>query len=218
MIELPLGQVRRILCIGAHCDDIEIGAGGTLLRAVDENPDLEITWVVFSSNEEREAEARASAARFLEGAAKSEVIVQRFRENYFPYDANEVKGFMAELGRSYAPDLVLTHQRDDLHQDHRFLGEISWNTFRDHLMLAYEIPKWDGDLGRPNFFSPVPTEHAERKVEILMSCFATQAGRDWFTEDLFHGLMRMRGMECRSPSNLAEAFYASKVTLGGFGD
>jgi LmbE family N-acetylglucosaminyl deacetylase len=123
---------------------------------------------------------------------------------------------MAELGRSYSPDLVLTHQRDDLHQDHRFLAEISWNTFRDPLILAYEIPKWDGDMGTPSFYSPVPAEHAERKIEILMSCFATQAGRDWFTEDLFHGLMRIRGMECRSPSNLAEAFYASKVMLGAF--
>jgi LmbE family N-acetylglucosaminyl deacetylase len=218
MLGLPLGSVRKILCLGAHSDDIEIGAGGTILRALQDDPMLEVTWVVFSSSDEREVEARASAARFLEGAAKSEVIVERFRENFFPYDAHAVKGFMGELSRSHAPDLVLTHQPDDLHQDHRFLAEITLNAFRDHLILGYEIPKWDGDMGRPNVYSALPDGLAEKKLDILMSCFSTQAGRDWFTRDLFSALMRLRGMECRSPSNLAEAFYNRKLLLGSFGE
>lgn len=152
MIGLSVGSVQRVLCIGAHCDDIEIGAGGTILRAVRENPDLEIRWVVFSSDETRAREGEASAKRFLEGAKKTEIMIEQFRENYFPYIAEEIKGFMADLGRNYEPDLVLTHQRTDLHQDHRLLAELTWNTFRDQLVLAYEIPKWDGDLGRPTCF------------------------------------------------------------------
>ena len=217
MIGLSADRVEKILCIGAHCDDIEIGAGGTILRAIEDNPNLEIRWVVFSSTDERKREGEASAKRFLEGAAKAEIVIERFRENYFPYIAEDVKAFMADLGRNFAPDLVLTHHREDLHQDHRLLAELTWNTFRDQLILAYEIPKWDGDLGAPNMFSAIPSELAAKKIEIMMSCFESQQGRDWFSEDLFRSMMRIRGMECRSPSGLAEGFYGRKTLLGDFG-
>jgi len=216
MIGLSLVEVQKLLCIGAHCDDIEIGAGGTILRAVRDNPDLEIRWVVFSTNDERMSEAESSAEQFLAGSSGTEVVIRRFRENYFPCHAGEIKEFMSELGRDYEPDLILTHHRGDFHQDHRLLAELTWNTFRDHLILEYEIPKWDGDLGTPNVFSPIPTELSEKKIEILMSCFESQRRRDWFTEDLFHSMMRIRGMECRSPSLLAEGFYGPKVLLGDF--
>jgi LmbE family N-acetylglucosaminyl deacetylase len=207
MLKLGLGdRPLRVLAIGSHADDIEIGCGGTLLRLVREVPELELHWVVLSAAGERADEARASAAAF--GA---EVDVQGFRDAFFRYGP-EVKEHFESLKR-LEPDVIFTHHDADRHQDHRLVAELTWNTFRDHLILEYEIPKYDGDLGTPNVFFAVEEEIARRKVELLLESFPSQAGKRWFTEDLFLALMRLRGMECNAPSGLAEAFYARKLSL-----
>jgi LmbE family N-acetylglucosaminyl deacetylase len=200
-------QPLRILCLGAHSDDIEIGCGGTLLRLARSVEALELHWVVLSASGERAQEARTSAEAF--GAVAE---VQGFRDAFFRYGP-EVKAFFEELKGRFEPDLVLTHHGEDRHQDHRLVAELTWNTFRDHLILEYEIPKYDGDLGAPNVFVDLDEEVARRKVELLMESFPSQRGKRWFTEDLFRGLMRIRGMECNSPSGLAEGFYARKVAV-----
>jgi LmbE family N-acetylglucosaminyl deacetylase len=202
---LPGGRLR-VLAIGSHADDIEIGCGGTLLRLARES-ELDLHWVVLSATGERADEARASAEAF--GA---EPDVQGFRDAFFRYGP-EVKEFFEELKGRFEPDLVLTHHGADRHQDHRLVSELTWNTFRDHLILEYEIPKYDGDLGAPNVFFELGEEAARRKVELLLESFPSQRGKRWFTEDLFLGLMRIRGMECNSPSGLAEAFYARKLAV-----
>lgn len=215
MIGLDLRRGRGalpVLALGAHSDDIEIGCGGTLL-ALQERRELDVTWVVFGASGERAGEARVSASRFLERAAASRVLVEGFEDSFFPYQGERIKRRFEELKAEVAPELVLTHARDDAHQDHRLLCELTWNTFRNHLVLEYEVPKWDGDLGRPNVFVPLEEAVAARKVELLLECFPTQAGRAWFTPDLFRGLMRLRGMECVSASGLAEAFYGRKLVL-----
>ena len=209
----PEGGRLRVLALGCHSDDIEIGAGGTLLRLSASHPALDVRWVVFSARAERREEARASAEDLLAGVAATEVTLHEFRDGYFPYEGAQVKDVFEALKAGPAPDLILTHHRHDLHQDHRLVCELTWNTFRDHLVLEYEIPKYDGDLGRPNVFVPLAETHARRKVEVLMRHFRTQQNKHWFTEDLFLGLMRVRGMECRSPTGWAEAFHGPKVVL-----
>jgi LmbE family N-acetylglucosaminyl deacetylase len=208
--ELPGGKPKprlRVLAIGSHADDIEIGCGGTLLRLASEVDQLELHWVVLSAGAERAEEACASAQMF--GA---QVDVQSFRDAFFRYGA-EVKEYFEELKARFEPDLILTHHDGDRHQDHRLVAELTWNTFRDHLILEYEIPKYDGDLGTPNVFAPLDEELARRKVELLLDSFPSQRGKPWFTEDLFMGLMRIRGMECNAPGRLAEAFYARKLSF-----
>jgi LmbE family N-acetylglucosaminyl deacetylase len=207
------GGPRRLLAIGAHCDDIEIGCGGTLLRLVGEHPDLEVRWVVFCSTPERAREARASAAAFLRRVVKAEVTVGDHRDGYLPHSGAAVKDEFEALKRNYSPDLILTHYRHDLHQDHRLVSELTWNTWRNHMILEYEIPKYDGDLGVPNFFSPMPAATMERKIELLLEQFPSQSGKPWFTADLFRGLARIRGMECVAPEGLAEAFYCRKAVF-----
>jgi len=207
------GGPKRVLALGAHCDDIEIGCGGTLLRLLDEHPDVEVRWVAFCSNPAREEEARASAAAFLRGAAKSTIVVHAFRDGYLPYLGAAVKDEFEALKRAFTPDLILTHHRHDLHQDHRIVCELTWNTWRDHMILEYEIPKYDGDLGVPNFFAPLPAATLERKIALVLQHFPTQAGRPWFTADLFRALARIRGMECVAPEGVAEAFYCRKAVL-----
>lgn len=214
MIPAYLEGARKLLCIGAHCDDIEIGCGATILGGLEANPDLEVTWVVFASSERRRTEAECSARAFLAGTSHRRIIIEEFRESYFPWCGDAIKDRLEQIRAEFEPDVVLTHWRGDRHQDHRTLGELSWNTFRDEVILEYEIPKWDGDMGAPNVFVCASEAHAQKKVETLIRCYESQAGRDWFTEDLFYALMRIRGMECRSPSRLAEAFYASKLLLG----
>jgi LmbE family N-acetylglucosaminyl deacetylase len=207
-LELAAGAPRlRVLAIGAHADDIEIGCGGTLLRLAQKVEQLEVQCVVLSASPERSSEAQASAAAF--GAA---VEVQGFRDAFFRY-GGEVKEFFEELKGRFEPDLILTHHDADRHQDHRLVAELTSNTFRDHLILEYEVPKYDGDFGAPNVFVPLEEEQARRKVTLLLESFPSQAGKRWFTEDLFLGLMRLRGMECNSPSGLAEAFYARKLSF-----
>jgi len=204
----------RILCLGAHSDDIEIGCGGTLLRLLAERPGSSVDWVVFSSTPEREREARASVADFLVGAAESAVTVKSFRESYFPYVGTQIKDFFEELKRSVTPDVIFCHHRHDLHQDHRVIAELAWNTFRNHIIAEYEIAKYEGDLGTPNVFVPLSRAVAERKVELLLEHFASQAGRSWFRPQTFHGLMSVRGIECNAPDGQAEAFHVRKLVIG----
>jgi LmbE family N-acetylglucosaminyl deacetylase len=204
--------VTRILCLGAHCDDIEIGCGGTVLKLLEAQPGIHVDWVVFSSDEEREPEARAGADAFL-GAAEANVRIETFRQRFFPYVAAEVKDFFDELGASTQPDVVFTHFGDDRHQDHRLLSELAYNTFRDHLILEYEIPKWDGDLGRPSVYVRLEPEHVERKVESIWTVFESQRDKHWFSKETFQAVMRLRGIECKAPSGYAEAFYCRKLVL-----
>jgi LmbE family N-acetylglucosaminyl deacetylase len=207
------GRPLRVLALGCHSDDVEIGCGGTILALAEATP-LEVCWVVLSGDDERAAEARASADDFLAGARVATVILGAFKDSYFPYVGGEVKAFVEDVRSRFTPDVIFTHQRNDLHQDHRLVCELTWNAFRDHLILEYEIPKWDGDMGAPNAFVPLSDDVARRKVELLMRHFGSQRSKGWFTEDLFRGLMRLRGIECRAPSGHAEAFYGRKLLLG----
>lgn len=211
MFNLDLTGIKSLLCLGAHSDDIEIGAGASILKLTRENPGLHVHWVVFSAKPPRDAEARSAASAFLSNAGSSDIVLHEFRDSYFPDQWAAIKDELGNMGRETRPDLVLTHSMLDQHQDHRVIAELTWNVFRNHLVLEYEIPKFDGDLGRPNFFVPATERDFERKMEIIETAFASQAGKDWFDKSLFHGLMRIRGMECRSPSLLAEAFYARKL-------
>jgi LmbE family N-acetylglucosaminyl deacetylase len=204
----------KILCLGAHSDDIEIGCGGTILALLRTRRDLEFHWVVFSSGHDREREARRSAALFLKGAAKQEVQVLAFRNSFFPSESDKIKDFFEDLKLRLSPDLILTHTRRDLHQDHRVINQLTWNTWRNHWILEYEIPKYDGDLGSPNFFVPFDRAICDRKIKHLMACFATQRSKQWFTPDVFQGLMRIRGIEANSSGRFAEAFYSRKLLLG----
>ncbi len=209
----PGGGPKRLLVLGAHADDIEIGCGGTILRLIAEHPEVEVTWVVLTSNPARSEEARSSAASFLAGAAKTQIIVKDFRDGFLPFDGSAVKDAFESLKPLVSPDVILTHYRDDRHQDHRMVSDLTWNTWRNHLVLEYEIPKYDGDLGAPQLFLPLADATVERKIDLLFQSFPSQAGRGWFTRDLFRSMARIRGMECQSPSGLAEAFYARKWTI-----
>ena len=212
-MSLP-GRPLDVLCLGAHPDDIEIGCGGTLLRLAAERPDLEVTWAVFAATPERAQEARASAARFLAGlATPPHVVVHDFRDGFLPWSGAAVKERFEELKKVVSPDLVLTHYRDDRHQDHRLVSELTWNTFRNHLILEFEIPKYDGDFGVPNLFVPLSAATLEKKIELVLNAFPTQAGKAWFTADLFRAVARIRGMECVAPEQLAEAFYCRKLVI-----
>ena len=211
-LDVPEGRPLRLLALGCHSDDIEIGAGGTILTLLAARP-VEVCWVVLSAPGDRAAEAAGSAEAFLDGAAGSRVVLGEFRDSYFPYVGGEVKTFVEEVRDGFSPDLILTHQPADMHQDHRLVWELTWNAFRDHAILEYEIPKWDGDLGAPGVFVPLDDDVVRRKVELLMAHFSSQRSKSWFTEDVFLGLMRLRGMECRAPSGHAEAFYSRKLTL-----
>lgn len=201
----------RILCLGAHSDDIEIGCGGTILRVLEENPAAEIYWVVLGATGPRKTEAIESANLFLAGAQKKEVVTREFRDGYFPHMWAEIKEFFEELKKKYQPDLILTHYRGDLHQDHRLVSELTWNTFRNHLILEYEILKYDGDIGVPNFFVQLAEPVAQRKIQTILNCFKTQKDKGWFTEDAFFSILRLRGIESNSPGKYAEAFHGRKM-------
>lgn len=205
--------LRRVLLLGAHCDDIEIGCGGTVLQLARAHPQVHFHWVVFSSDARRGAEARAAAAVLL-GDAAHDIVIRDFRNGYFPYVARDIKDFFEELKRAPAPDLVLTHYRHDLHQDHRTISDLTWNTFRDHLILEYEIPKYDGDLGQPNVYLPLDAATATGKADVIVKNFPSQSGKHWFTRDTFLALARLRGVECAAPGGYAEAFYARKLMVG----
>jgi LmbE family N-acetylglucosaminyl deacetylase len=218
---LPLNLPRnpatplKLLCLGAHSDDIEIGCGGTILQWLATNPNLEVVWVVFSSGREREKEARTSASLFLkQGKGRKKVIVKKFRDGFFPYQGTKIKEFFEELKKEIDPNLIFTHYRTDRHQDHRTISDLTWNTWRRHLILEYEIPKYDGDLGTPNCFVPLKREICSRKVKYICDVFQTQGNKAWLTEDTFQAVLRLRGVECAAPDKYAEAFYCRKLILG----
>ena len=208
------GDRLSVLCLGAHSDDIEIGAGGTLLSWLDQGIQLDVHWCVLSGVEERGREARASATDFLAAAAGRTIEIMNFRDGFFPEQSEQIKIWFEALKARINPDVILTHRRDDAHQDHRHVSRLVWNTFRDHFVLEYEIPKWDGDLARPNLYMPVSASIIQRKADLLMSHFGTQRSKQWFDAETFLGLARLRGMECRASERYAEAFVARKVALG----
>jgi LmbE family N-acetylglucosaminyl deacetylase len=216
MLPLELGRSGgapvRLLAIGAHPDDIEIGCCGTILKLLEEDALSAIGWVVLSGKGERADEARASAEAILSGVEEKQLMLRDYRDGFFPYDGGDIKEFFESL-KEFSPDIVLTHQRADLHQDHRVACELTWNTFRDHLILEYEVPKYDGDIGSPNLFVPLGEDLRRRKIDHLMTHFASQRPKRWFKDDLFSGLLRLRGMECNSPTSFAEAFYCRKAML-----
>jgi LmbE family N-acetylglucosaminyl deacetylase len=213
MLRFGLADAKRILCVGAHSDDIEIGCGGTILKLLRDHPGVDVQWVVFSGSGSRAEEARRSAELFLGAAAARTIVVEQFEDTLFPSAGPAIKASFERL-KSFRPDVVFTHYRDDRHQDHRVLSDLAWNTFRNHLILEYEIPKYDGDLGIPNVFVPLEEDVVARKVELLCEVFQTQGNRHWFSEDTFRALMRLRGIECASDSKYAEAFHCRKLTLG----
>lgn len=206
-------EPKKILCLGAHSDDIEIGCGGTILRLASEPHPPEVYWVVFCASGTRKDEALRASELFLSGVPKKTVVVREFRDGFLPYLGGEVKEFFEEIKSTFSPDLIFTHYRDDLHQDHRLISELTWNTFRHHLILEYEIPKYDGDLGTPNFFVHLEERLCRRKVEHVTSAFVSQREKHWFAEETFLGLARLRGMESSSPGRYAEAFYCRKLAL-----
>lgn len=217
MFELRFGRpdtgLNTVLCLGAHCDDIEIGCGGTILRLIQDYPQLAVHWVVFSSNPQRATEARKSAEIFLKHAGGQSIVIKEFRNGYFPAVSTEIKDYFEELKSAIQPDVILTHCRHDLHQDHRTLSELTWNTFRNHLILEYEIPKYDGDLGTPNLYMPLTENQWRSKIDTLMACFPSQHDKHWFEPQTFAALMRLRGIESNAPSGYAEAFYCRKASL-----
>jgi LmbE family N-acetylglucosaminyl deacetylase len=207
-------ETMSILCLGAHSDDIEIGAGGTILAWIASGIRLKVHWCVLSAIGPRAAEARASAAAFLAGTASSRIDLAQFKDGFFPYQGGEIKAWLEALPLGVEPDVVLTHGRSDAHQDHREVCQLTWNLFRNHLILEYEIPKWDGDLGQPNLYVPLTASVLERKVELLLEHFATQRSKSWFDAETFRSLARLRGMECRAPERFAEAFTLRKAIVG----
>lgn len=202
---------KKILCLGAHCDDIEIGCGGTILKYARDWKGASVYWVVFSSDDVREKEALRSANDFLSGVARKKVAIKKFRNSFFPYQGSKIKEYFEQLKRQFRPDIIFTHHRDDLHQDHRVINELTWNTFRDHLILEYEIPKFDGDLGSPNFFVHLDAILCRTKTRKIIKYFKSQQDKQWFTEDTFQSLSRLRGVESNAPERFAEAFYCRKL-------
>jgi len=203
----------KVLCLGAHCDDIEIGCGGAILKLIENCPDIEFYWVVFSANQQRAREASESAGIFLRHAKEKKIIIKNFRDSFFPYIGLEIKEYFEQLKQEFSPDLIFTHYRNDLHQDHRLISELTWNTFRDHLILEYEIPKYDGDLGCPNFFVHLNETTCRRKIKYILDSFKTQTENQWFSEQTFLAILRLRGIESNAPDEYAEAFYCRKMVL-----
>jgi LmbE family N-acetylglucosaminyl deacetylase len=201
------------LFLGAHCDDIEIGAGGTVIKLAEQFPKAHFHWVVFSSSPERAKEAEASAQSFLQDIPKKCVEIKNYRDGFFPYVGIAIKEYFEKLKQQVNPDVVFTHYRDDRHQDHRVISDLTWNTYRNHLILEYEISKYDGDLGNPNFFSSLPVQHVDKKIELLLTNFQSQLDRSWFDADTFKSILRIRGVECNAPERFAEAFYCRKAVF-----
>ena len=216
MLEFRLGDIPedgQVLFLAAHPDDIEIGCGGTLQLIREQRPELDVRWAVFTSGEVRRQEAIQSARRFLGPAGESHIKMFEFRDGFLPYDAAAVKDVFEDLKREFDPALIFTHYREDRHQDHRLISDLSWNTWRNHLILEYEIPKYDGDLGQPNLFVPLRPEQVEAKLKNVLELFPSQGGKDWFDAETLRGLLRLRGVESRAPERYAEGFYARKLML-----
>lgn len=202
-----------LLLLGAHCDDIEIGCGGTLLKLIEDYNISRVNWVVFSSDDLRKEEALASARQFLKSITNAEIKIMDFQDGYLPAFWGKIKDEFENLKDELTPDIVFTHYRNDLHQDHRVINELTWNTFRNHLILEYEIPKYDGDLGNPNLFVPLAESHITQKKKIILDSFKSQLNKQWFDDSLLTSMMRIRGVECGSESHFAEAFYNRKMVL-----
>lgn len=215
MLKLSLDNdsPKKILCLGAHCDDIEIGVGGTILKLVRTIKNPDVCWVVFSSDDRRARETEKSANDFLRNVKRKKILINRFRNSYFPYHGEEIKEYFEKLKGEYQPDIIFTHYRNDLHQDHRLISELTWNSFRDHLILEYEIPKFDGDLGSPNFFVHLDADLCRMKTNRIMKYFKSQNDKKWFTSDTFLSLLRIRGVESNAPDKYAEGFYCRKIIL-----
>lgn len=203
----------QVLCLGCHSDDIEIGCGGAVLKLAAERPEAMFHWVVFSTQGVRASEAQSGARQFVDPSRMKNVILKDFRDGFMPYDGAGIKAVFEELKHSVSPDIIFTHNRQDAHQDHRLIADLTWNTFRDHLILEYEIPKYDGDIGRPGVFVPLPKDMCEKKVNLIVETFKSQSEKRWFERETFMSLMRLRGMECNAPSGYAEAFYGRKLLL-----
>ncbi len=216
MIRLNLdsasGKPLNVLCLGAHSDDIEIGCGGTLLRWREEHPDCIFHWVVFSACGARKDEALRGAELFA-GHSGERIILKEFRDGFMPFEGAAVKDTFEGLKHAVSPDVIFTHYRKDAHQDHRLVSDLTWNTFRDHLILEYEVPKYDGDLGQPNLYVPLESESSRKKAHYILKIFESQRMKPWFQEETFLSLMRLRGIECNAQSGYAEAFYSRKVVL-----
>ena len=213
-IDRPARRALRILCLGAHSDDIEIGCGGTLLRLLSGGSRTDVTWVAFSAGTERAREFRASGRRFLRHATRSQLLTYEFRDSFFPAQYLAIKETFATIRNALDPDVVFTHHGADLHQDHRIVSELTWTAFRRHLILEYEVPKYDGGLLPPNAYVRLDRSQVESKVRTLMSCYKSQVGKAWFTEETFRGLMRLRGVESASAGGWAEGFHARKLCIG----
>lgn len=211
MLGLPDDRAGRILALGAHADDIEIGCAGTIARLLQERPGLEVAWVVLAAAGERAEEAHRSARAILGDAREAGVTTLAFRDGYLPYDAAAVKEAVMGLRREARPDVVLTHRLEDLHQDHRFTAELAWQVYRHCPIVEFEIPKYEGDLGRPNLYVTLPQMICAAKIEGLLAHFPSQADHDWFTAETFWAVLRLRGLECRSPSGYAEGFTCRKL-------
>jgi LmbE family N-acetylglucosaminyl deacetylase len=206
-------SVHKILCLGAHCDDIEIGCGGTILKLLEKYENIILYWIVFASDSYRAYEASESANTFLINAKSKTVLINDFKDGFLPYTGNEIKQYFEQLKNSFSPDIIFTHYRHDLHQDHRFISELTWSTFRDHLILEYEIPKYDGDLGKPNLFVKLDESICCEKIKFIMKYFKSQSQKQWFDKHIFLSMLRLRGMESNSPGKYAEAFYCRKMVL-----
>ena len=212
-LDFQPGEKLKVLCLGAHSDDIEIGCGGTILKLIEEYPNIQFHWIVFGSSGQRSIEAKKSAAQFLKKVNFKHVEVRGFRDGFFPYVGAEIKDYFEQIKVELSPDLIFTHYRHDLHQDHRLICELTWNTFRDNLILEYEIPKYDGDLGAPNCYSHLNEEICNRKIQYISDSFESQKDKHWFSPDTFLSIMRLRGIESRSPERYAEAFYCRKFVI-----
>lgn len=210
---VTLKDVNSVLCLGAHADDIEIGCGGSLLQMIDANPHLHVHWYVFSGDSKRKQEAISSAERFVSGAQKTTITTFDFRDSFFPDQWSQIKTCFADIANKIKPDLIFTHRHNDRHQDHRVMSELTWCAFRNHLILEYEIPKYEGDLGNPNWYMPISKRYCGKKITNLLDCFESQLDKPWFDAELFRSLMRLRGSECNSSSRYAEAFHCRKATL-----
>jgi len=213
--QLPIqkGKPLKVLCLGAHSDDIEIGCGGTILKLIESDKNIIGYWVVFSAGGKRKKESSKSVDLFLKNAKEKNVVLKDFRDGFFPYIGGEIKEYFETLKRAFSPDLIFTHYRNDLHQDHRLVSELTWNTFRDHLILEYEIPKYDGDLGCPNVYVHLEETVADRKISTIINSFKSQAENQWFSKETFQSIMRLRGIESNAPGQYAEGFYGRKVVI-----
>ena len=205
---------RRILLLGAHPDDVEIGCGGAVLKLIEEHPSVEVRYVAFSASKDREAEARAACAALTAGAAKVSIDVHGFRDSFFPWGEPErIKEVLSAVRKDFDPDVVFTHRRSDLHQDHELISQLTWTQFRDHMIFEYEIAKFEGDFGTPNVFVPLTEKQAKRKVEIILESYKSQHNRSWFRASTFEAVLRLRGVECNAPEGFAEAFHCRKVVV-----